>query len=91
MPRLLDRLISDIYAVTETVMNCDEIDLAVWQRFQDKTSPGKTEGSTNSQSNHHYKDKMPMSKGADRTVVCEMMLRSSSAPAVCSVAVICMV
>ena len=72
-------------------MNSDCIDLAVWQRFQDKTSPGQKGGSTNSQSNHHYRDKVPMSKGADRTVVCEMLLCSSSAPAVCSVAVMCMV
>jgi hypothetical protein len=42
---LLDRLITDIFSVTENVMNSDEIDLKVWQPFQQKTNAEATHGS----------------------------------------------
>lgn len=65
---LLDRLITDICAVTESVMNADEIDLAVWQPFQNKTTAEKKVGSTGAQSHEKHKHKRPMSKGVHRTV-----------------------
>ena len=65
---LLDRLITDIFAVTESVMNSDEIDLAIWQPFQNKTTAEKKLGSTGAQSHEHHKHKRPMSKGVHRTV-----------------------
>jgi glutamate decarboxylase len=65
---LLDRLITDIFAVTENVMNSDEIDLKVWQPFQNKQSVEKTHGSTGAQAHETHKHKRPMSKGVHRTV-----------------------
>jgi glutamate decarboxylase len=65
---LLDRLIADIFSVTENVMNSDEIDLKVWQPFQNKNSVEKTHGSTGAQAHETHKHKRPMSKGVHRTV-----------------------
>ena len=65
---LLDRLISDIFAVTENVMNSDEIDLKVWQPFQNKNSAESTQGSLGAKSHETHKHKRPMSHGVHRTV-----------------------
>ena len=65
---LLDRLITDICAVTETVMNSDEIDLTIWQPFQNKNSTEGKEGSLGARSHETSKHKRPMNKGVHRTV-----------------------
>ena len=65
---LLDRLISDIFSVTENVMNSDEIDLKVWQPFQNKNSAEGTQGSLGAKSHETHKHKRPMSHGVHRTV-----------------------
>ena len=65
---LLDRLITDIFSVTENIMNSDEIDLKVWQPFQNKQTPEKTQGSAGAQSHEKHKHKRPMSHGVHRTV-----------------------
>lgn len=65
---LLDRLISDIFSVTENIMNSDQIDLKVWQPFQNKGSVEGTHGSMGAKSHEKQKHKRPMSKGVHRTV-----------------------
>jgi len=65
---LLDRLIADIFAVTESVMNSDAVDLKVWQPFQNKNSVEHTHGSMGAQAHEKHKHKRPMSKGVHRTV-----------------------
>lgn len=65
---LLDRLITDIFSVTESIMNSDEIDLKVWQPFQDKQTVEKTHGSAGSKSHEKHKHRRPMSHGVHRTV-----------------------
>ena len=65
---LLDRLIADIFSVTENIMNSDEIDLKVWQPFQNKNSAEFTEGSLGAKAHETHKHKRPMSKGVHRTV-----------------------
>lgn len=65
---LVDRLITDIYSVTESVMNSDEIDLSIWQPFQNRNSTEKTQGSLGSHSHEKHKHKRPMSEGVHRTV-----------------------
>jgi glutamate decarboxylase len=63
---LLDRLISDICAVTETVMNSDAIDLSAWQPFA--TSVEKTHASAGQDSKNKHKARRPMSQGVHRSV-----------------------
>jgi glutamate decarboxylase len=65
---LLDRLITDIFSVTEGVMNSDEIDLKAWQPFQGKTNAEATHGSLGAKPHETHKHKRPMSKGVHRTV-----------------------
>jgi glutamate decarboxylase len=65
---LLDRLITDIFSVTENVMNSDEIDLKVWQPFQTRTNAEKTHGSVGTQPHETHKHKRPMKEGVHRTV-----------------------
>lgn len=65
---LVDRLITDIFSVTESVMNSDEIDLTVWQPFQNRNSTEKQHGSMGSQSHETQKHRRPMSDGIHRTV-----------------------
>ncbi|QIX01077.1 hypothetical protein AMS68_006594 [Peltaster fructicola] len=65
---LLDRLIADICTVTETIMNSDEIDLAVWQPVLGKNSIEKTHGSAGLPSHQKHKARRPMHKGVHRTV-----------------------
>lgn len=65
---LLDRLISDIFAVTESVMSSDEIDLKVWQPFQNKNTVEKSHGSAGSGAHEKHKHRRPMGEGVHRTV-----------------------
>jgi glutamate decarboxylase len=65
---LLDRLITDIFSVTEGVMNSDEMDLEAWQPFQEKTNAESTHGSLGAKPHETHKHKRPMSKGVHRTV-----------------------
>ncbi|KKY22409.1 putative glutamate decarboxylase [Diplodia seriata] len=60
---LLDRLITDICAVTETVMQSDEIDLAAWQPFANTIE--KTHGSRGVSSRDKHKAKRPMHHDED--------------------------
>ncbi|KAJ8610737.1 hypothetical protein MRB53_038379 [Persea americana] len=62
---LLDRLITDICAVTETIMNSDQADLQAWQPF---TSPEKTHGSQGLPHHQRHKAKRPMAEGVHRAV-----------------------
>ncbi|KAK0653759.1 Glutamate decarboxylase [Lasiodiplodia hormozganensis] len=55
---LLDRLITDICAVTESVMQSDAIDLAAWQPFANTIE--KTHGSRGVSSAEKHKAKRPM-------------------------------
>jgi glutamate decarboxylase len=65
---LLDRLITDIFSVTENTMNSDEIDLKVWQPFQEKTNAEATHGNLGAKPHETHKHKRHMSKGVHRTV-----------------------
>lgn len=63
---LLDRLITDICAVTESVMQSDAIDLAAWQPFANTIE--KTHGSRGVSSAEKHKAKRPMHHGVHRSV-----------------------
>ncbi len=63
---LLDRLIADICAVTETLMISDEIDLQTWQPFS--SSVEKTYASLGHGAKDRHKVKRPMSEGVHRSV-----------------------
>lgn len=63
---LLDRLISDICAVTESLMNTSDVDLAAWQPFT--ASIEKKHANAGLQPKHHSKAERPMSDGIHRTV-----------------------
>jgi glutamate decarboxylase len=63
---LLDRLIADICAVTETLMTSDEIDLQAWQPFS--SSVEKTHASLGHSAKNIHKAKRPMSEGVHRSV-----------------------
>ncbi|KAL9070337.1 MAG: hypothetical protein Q9157_005847 [Trypethelium eluteriae] len=63
---LLDRLIADICAATETLINSDEIDLAAWQPFSNSVE--KTHSSAGQKSHNKHKAKRPMSHGVHRSV-----------------------
>lgn len=65
---LLDRLISDIFAVTESVMASDEIDLKVWQPFQNKNNVEREHGSAGAGAHEKEKHKRGMGEGVHRTV-----------------------
>ncbi len=64
---LLDRLIADIISVTETLMNSDEIDLAVWQPMPN-SSVEKEHGSQGLTHKNKHHAKRPMSHGIHRGV-----------------------
>ncbi|KAI9698567.1 MAG: hypothetical protein M1820_007457 [Bogoriella megaspora] len=63
---LLDRLIADVCAVTESLMRSDEIDLAAWQPFGNSVE--KTHASAGHDSKNTHKAKRPMSHGVHRSV-----------------------
>ena len=63
---LLERLIADICAVTETLMDSDAIDLAAWQPFGNSIE--KTRSSAGHDSKNKHKAKRPMSHGVHRSV-----------------------
>lgn len=63
---LLDHLISDICAVTESVMNSDATDLATWQPFA--ATQEKKHASAGLQSHEKHKARRPMSEGVHRSV-----------------------
>lgn len=63
---LLNRLITDICAVTESVMGSDQMDLAAWQPFS--TSVEKSFASVGHDSKHKHKSRHPMKHGVHRTV-----------------------
>lgn len=62
---LLDRLVRDIVAVTETIMNTDQIDLAAWQP---SNSIEKQHANQGLQHHEKKKSKRPMSEGVHRSV-----------------------
>ncbi|KAF2131139.1 glutamate decarboxylase [Dothidotthia symphoricarpi CBS 119687] len=63
---MIDRLVTDICAITETLMNTDAVDLAAWQ--PSSSSVEKKHGSQGLTSQHKHKAKRPMSEGVHRTV-----------------------
>ncbi|GME50106.1 Pyridoxal phosphate-dependent decarboxylase [Neofusicoccum parvum] len=63
---LLDRLITDICAVTESVMQSDQIDLSAWQ--PSNSSVEKTHGSRGLDGKDKHKAKRPMHHGVHRAV-----------------------
>jgi len=64
---LLDRLIADICAVTETLMSSDEIDLAAWQPFSKSVEKEYSSPGTDSK-NRHTKQRRPLTEGIHRSV-----------------------
>jgi glutamate decarboxylase len=65
---LLNLLITDIFSVTENVMNSDEINLKVWQPFQEKTNAEATHGSLAAKPHETHKHKRRMLEDVHRTV-----------------------
>lgn len=63
---LLDRLITDIIAVTEQIMNSDPMDLSAFQ--PSNAGVEKTQQSQGLDSQNKHKARTPMSKGVHRTV-----------------------
>lgn len=63
---LLDRLISDIFTVTQTLMDTDVVDLSAFQ--PGASSLEKEHQSTGHDSQHKHKAKRPMSHGVHRSV-----------------------
>ena len=63
---LLDRLISDIFAVTQTLMDTDAVDLAAFQ--PGAASIEKAHQSSGHDSQNKHKAKRPMSHGVHRSV-----------------------
>ncbi|KAL2356681.1 pyridoxal phosphate-dependent transferase [Cryomyces antarcticus] len=64
---LLDRLIADICAVTETLMQSDEMDLAAWQPFSKSTEKEHASAGLAAK-DKHKKSRQPMHKGIHRSV-----------------------
>lgn len=64
---LLDRLITDICAVTESVMQSDQIDLLAWQPSSNN-SVEKIHGNRGLDSKDKHKAKRPMHHGVHRSV-----------------------
>jgi len=64
---LMDRLISDIIAVTQTLMNSDAMDLAAFQPGA-ATSVEKEHGSLGYSAQDRHKAKRPIGEGVHRTV-----------------------
>jgi glutamate decarboxylase len=64
---LLDRLISDICSVTESLMNSDAIDLAAWQPFS-RSVEKEHAGTGVDHKNREQKQKRGMHAGIHRTV-----------------------
>ena len=62
---MIDRLVTDIVAITETLIKTDAIDIAAWQP---SSSVEKTHGSHGLTSKHKHKAKQPMSEGVHRSV-----------------------
>ena len=62
---LLDRLIRDICAVTETLMNSDLADVSAWQP---SVSTEKKHASHGLQAHEKHKARKPMGEGIHRTV-----------------------
>lgn len=63
---LLDRLITDLVSVTETLMNSDVPDLAQWQPLP--LSIEKQHSSVGHPHHQKHKARRPMSEGVHRTV-----------------------
>lgn len=63
---LLDRLISDITAITQSLMESDELDLSQWQPFS--ASIEKQHGSMGKDSKNKHKARRPMHHGIHRSV-----------------------
>ena len=63
---LLDRLVTDIMAVTETLANSDAVDLEAYQ--PGSTTVEKQHGSQGHDKKNAHKAKHPMGKGVHRTV-----------------------
>lgn len=63
---LLDRLITDICAITEQIMNTDAVDIQTWQPIDVSTE--KKHSSRGLHNHERHKAKRPMSKGVHRTV-----------------------
>ncbi|KAF2172333.1 hypothetical protein M409DRAFT_63053 [Zasmidium cellare ATCC 36951] len=63
---LLDRLITDILAVTENIMNTDAVDLQAWQPFDSSTEKKHASRGVHGQEKH--KAKRPMGEGVHRAV-----------------------
>lgn len=63
---LVDRLVTDICSVTETVMESDVLDLAAWQPTNTRIE--KTHGSRGLEHKDRHKAKRPMHHGVHRAV-----------------------
>jgi glutamate decarboxylase len=62
---MIDRLVTDICAVTEMLMRTDAVDLAA---FQPSASIEKTHANKGLKKEHGHKAERPMSEGVHRTV-----------------------
>lgn len=65
---LLDRLISDICSVTESLMSTDQADLAAWQQPFSESIEKQHGGTGVNAKNRHAKQKRGMHSGIHRTV-----------------------
>jgi glutamate decarboxylase len=63
---MIDRLVTDIISVTETLMSSDTLDLAVWQ--PQSQSVEKEHASHGLQAKHKHKARKPMHEGIHRSV-----------------------
>lgn len=63
---LVDKLISDIVEVTQTLMEADQSDLSAWQPAS--TTLEKQHSSRGHDAKHRHHAKHPMSKGVHRSV-----------------------
>lgn len=63
---LLDRLISDIFAVTQTLMESDSVDLQAYA--PSSTTVEKQHGSQGHDNKNRHKANRPMSHGIHRSV-----------------------
>ena len=64
---LLDRLIADIFSITETLMQTDAVDLQAYQPSQSNTME-KQHGSAGHDRKNRHKSKRPMNQGVHRSV-----------------------
>jgi len=64
---LLDRLIADIFSITETLMQTDAVDLQAYQPSQSNNTE-KQHGSAGYDHKNRHKAKRPMSEGVHRSV-----------------------